>query len=360
MSKKIFNDDFFGKFRRSEDPKMPGADPEKDEDEVAVGAEDPPSRPRFSTLHKQIQDGKRFFQIPDRAGPMQTDSAEPKISFRPAPSQRVISKRSSYIVFGKDRPCQLPSGYGGKGALGADAIDIVVGRMSSLPKVNTRKRPRIVNSHFGADAARIYISQLTDIDTNFAIADGVIGNIKARSGIGIKADVVRIVGREGIKIVTGKGEFPGFGSSGEPNSLGGKIIQPSPTIELIAGNYDGPRTVFGGMFLPRESINSLQPVVAGDNLNSALKDLNGIIEKIMSAIFNLAVIQSAFNAAIGVNLWPANSPHYGAAGGASATQIIDMVINNIWQTRINANLWENNYCTPYGYKYICSRNVFAT
>ena len=70
----------------------------------------------------------------------------------------------------------------------------------------------------------------------------------------------------------------------------------------------------------------------------------------------MALIQTAFNSAIAVS----PIPHYGPAGAMSATQILDMVVANIWQTRINTVLWESNYCTPYGYKYICSRNVYAT
>jgi len=351
MSKKIYDKKFFEKIP-SDRTAGDSAEHIAGEGTSGESTKGPPS------LLKRIKAKLPVNEIPAHSGIMQTDGPEPKISLRPSPGQRVISKRNSFIVFGKDRPTTLASGYGGKGALGCDTIDIVVGRMSSLPKVNTRKKSTIVNPHFGADAARIYISQMTDIDTNFGIDDGIIGNIKARAGIGIKADAIRIIGREGVKIITGKAPFPGFGSSGETNSRGGKIIQPAPTIELIAGNHSGPRTVFGGMFLPRETINTLQPVVAGENLASAMKELTGILEKIMSAVFNLALIQTAFNSTISVTL-PV-LPHHSVAGGASATQILDMVISNIWQTRINANLWEANYCTPYGYKYICSRNVYAT
>ena len=56
--------------------------------------------------------------------------------------------------------------------------------------------------NFGADAARIYISQLTNVDTNFGISEGKTGLLKARSAVAIKADGVRIVAREGIKLVT--------------------------------------------------------------------------------------------------------------------------------------------------------------
>ena len=72
----------------------------------------------------------------------------------------------------------------------------------------------LVGNSFEADAARIYISELTDIDKNFGVTEGKSGEMKDRSGIGIKADGVRIIGREGVKIVTGRA-----GGTGEKNSL---------------------------------------------------------------------------------------------------------------------------------------------
>jgi len=307
-------------------------------------------------LDTQLKQGSPINVLPDTSGLIQTDGPTPRISFRPAPGQKIIKNRNSYIVFGKDRPTNLPSGYGGKGALGCDTIDIVVGRMSSIPSVNTRKRATIIDNHFGADAARIYISQLTDIDTNFGIADGIAGNAKARSGIGIKADVVRLVGREGIKIVTGKAPFPGFGFSGERNALGGLIRQPAPKIELIAGNNSGSEEVEGGIFMLREKVDNLQPIIKGANMVAALKDLQSMLENMMASIFNLAVVSTAFASVVSVSPFP----HHSVAGSMTATQLLDTVVNNIWQQRINSNLWEANYCYPFGYRYVCSRSVYAT
>lgn len=77
-------------------------------------------------------------------------------------------------------------------------IDIVVGRMASKPKENV-----FVDPDFEIDAARIYISQKTDIDKNFKLPNGSMGQSEGKSGIGIKADGIRIIGREGIKLVVG-------------------------------------------------------------------------------------------------------------------------------------------------------------
>tara|TARA_R100000315_G_C5225980_1_gene137037 strand:+ start:274 stop:1407 length:1134 start_codon:yes stop_codon:yes gene_type:complete len=328
----------------------------------------PSPRPRLR-LFDRLQAGLPVRDLPSDSGLFQTDGLSPRISLRPAPGQKVISKKNAFIVFGKDRPSTLASGYGGKGALNCDTIDIVVGRMSSAQNVNTTARSTIVNPNFGADAARIYISQLTDVDNNFGIVDGIAGNIKSRSAIGIKADAVRLVGREGVKIVTGKAPFEGF-QNGETNSLGGTIKQIQPKIELIAGNVEGTREVFTKDFLTfmrnrsipqkQQFINVIQPVTRSQNLADGLKELVTLFESLIQSVQNMATIQAAANAALGLDLFPLNIAHKGVAGSASAIQLVQMVINSTYQTRINANMWAANYCEPFGYKYICSRSVYAT
>lgn len=105
---------------------------------------------------------------------------------------------NTWIVLGRDRPASRVSGYGGKGDTQAGSIDIVVGRMASKPEDGL-----YVDPNFETDAARIYISQKTDIDENFNLSPGTIGSSTALSGIGLKADSIRIIGRQGIKLVTG-------------------------------------------------------------------------------------------------------------------------------------------------------------
>ena len=43
---------------------------------------------------------------------------------------------------------------------------------------------------------------MSDIDDNFELVDGSIGNSKNKSAIAMKADGIRIIAREGIKLVT--------------------------------------------------------------------------------------------------------------------------------------------------------------
>ena len=331
---------------------------------------------RIKNIETLIQENATINMVPATSGLFQTDAPTPNISFRPAPGQKMIANRNSYIVLGKDRPVGLPSGYGGKGAIGCDTIDIVVGRLSSVEKANTKKRETITDNNFGADAARIYISQMTDIDKNFGLAPGYWDNNSVgRSGIGIKADAVRIIGREGVKIVTGKAPFEKFGSDGETNSRGGKITRPMPPIDLIAGNMVSREDEEEGLPFPlsllhkqgklkvkppTDSIKVLQPVVRGENLVTCLEELQANIDELQGALMNFALIQLAFNSAVSVNLWPVNTAHYAGAGTAAGTQIMNQVISNLWHLRIKHNLWQLNYCNSLGKRYICSKSVSAT
>jgi hypothetical protein len=224
-----------------------------------------------------------------------------------------------------------------------------------------------VDNSFAADAARIYISQQTDIDTNFGIVEGSVGNPRARSAIGMKADGVRIFGREGVKIVTGKGNnWKGFGLKGETNSLGGKISQPAPGIELIAGNNTEPRKVYGGIFNPRETIETLQPVAMGYNTRDALRQLSDILGDILGAITNFALIQTSVNTATAAafassGIYPPHGVAAGVIGTANTVGMPSQVLSPLYHARMSKTFdFEFNYLYPFGYKFICSRSVKTT
>ena len=145
-------------------------------------------------------------------------------------SEHVIkNQNNSFIVLGRDRPSNRTSGYGGQGETQCGSIDMVCGRMSGDPRAVTQDGERVyANPDFTMDAARIYISQKTDVDQNFGLVTGRVGSPRTKSGIAIKADGVRIVGREGIKLVT---------RTDKRNSQGGQV-QSIVGIDLIAGNDD--------------------------------------------------------------------------------------------------------------------------
>jgi hypothetical protein len=311
---------------------------------------------------KVVDDMDNVNATPPNSGLFHTFPEVPNLSFKSAMNETVIQSSDSYIVLGTDRPGSFASGYGAVGSCAANSIDLVVGRGSSLNKGKGPKDGSILDNLFVSDAARINISQLTNIDLNFGLAPGseqkAHGNSVPRSGIGIKADDIRIMGRHSIKIITGKSSgFTGLPSKGEPNSLGGKEHQPAPTIELIAGNHIESRYVFGGMENPVKEMNTLQRAAMGDSLREGLEELTELIGELWSATFNFILGQSVFDAAVGVD--PLRSWVSAAATPAGYTKQ-EFVLNSLWQTKLNMEMWIQNHLKPHGYRYICSSNVKLT
>ena len=240
-----------------------------------------------------------------------------------APSEHVIEgTNNTWIVLGRDRPASLGSGYGATGVNNAGAIDICVGMMAGS-KTGAQQISN-VHPNMASDAARIYISAKTDIDENFGLSDGKQqklneGSTKGKSGIGIKADGVRIVARaNGIKLITGKGNFNNTGVNGEVDS-NGNILIPNDlgAIELIAGNdttdialseiIPEPLLAIIKAFFPiklPDKIKKLQPMVKGDNLILCFQFLLDIIENLMIKISTMADILAQFMLAVPAAIIP--------------------------------------------------------
>jgi hypothetical protein len=308
-------------------------------------------------------DGEKAKQIPPKSGLYHTAIncerlAGPggEINFIKGAGEQVMTNQGAWIVLGSDRPNSVRSGGGAAGSCHAASIDLVVGRLTGARKGKGPKKGAEVNPDFAADAARIHISQMTDIDHNFGIAQGHQPQSKNRSGIGMKADAIRIVGREGVKIVTGGMQDVQFQPGGEPTSMGSKIAQPSPGIELIAGNGVEDEVVWGGIFKPRERIRGLQGVALGYNTRDALQALADLLEMVLS-IADLAAETSIFMFnAVGIALWMALGP-------VSAALSIRKLISERMSAgvlRTELILYTLNYLSAMGFKAIWSRNVKAT
>ncbi|HHZ94202.1 MAG TPA: hypothetical protein EYN67_01300 [Flavobacteriales bacterium] len=255
--------------------------------------------------------------------------------------QHVIQYDNAYLVFGADHPEGMASGFGAEGDPNCNTIDLVVGRGAGARKGKGLKPHSMVNNNITTDAARIYISQKTNIDTNFALADGSLGNVKGSSAIGIKADGIRIVGREGIKIVTGGGR--GVKGGGETSSTGDPLVA-APKIDLLAGNND----------------ESLQPILLGTRTVKALEEYNDdIVETIAASLKTLGEIQSEFYGIIAESIGSVFPP-VGAAVNQVVSTIDSGVVQPMGQVRTNASLWKQNYLVASGDTYICSSNVRST
>ena len=235
----------------------------------------------------------------------------------------IKGKNNAWIVLGRDRPAGLESGYGGKGQTQCGAIDVVVGRMSA-----TRSGPqsdRRVAPNFFTDAARIYVSQKTDIDSNFALVGD--SQVEARSGIGIKADAVRVIGREGVKIVTGKGKnLEGVGQGGERNSQGGEI-ESIAGIELIAGNDVESET--------------LEPFVKAYALADTLQEMADFINSLANIVNEMAKNQSQLNQTLATHT---HEVPQAPAGVSKSMPAIDLAVKvGTTEVKNMSNVHQNLY-----------------
>ena len=270
-----------------------------------------------------------------------TQLIEPLPNFIEAASEKVTKgKNNSYIVLGRDRPSTRSSGYGGLGDTQAGMIDIVVGRMGSdVRGINKNGEKIFTDSDFRKDAARIYISQKADIDDYFRISTDNSPDSQTMSAIGIKADDVRIIARQNIKLVTGTD--PTNSRNGAVLSVGG--------IDLIAGNDD----------------QDLQSIVKGDNLTEFLSELVTKISQLNGTLINFVNYQLQFNNAtlqhyhyspfFGI----ATSPDLDILPTAGLPQLIKMgnnTVSRLARHKVNLKTLGLNYLKRTGSKYINSRN----
>ena len=213
----------------------------------------------LDTLSSAISNGASGQEILRIAGLNNERMLEPTAKYIRAAGEKVIQHGNITIVLGRDRPGARNSGYGGRGHTGAATVDIVAGRQCSPVQSTLNYDPNIEQ-----DAARIYISQKTDIDTNF----NTPGNSVAKSGVGFKADAVRIVGRESIMLVT---------RTEDTNSRGGTAGHGG--IQLVANN----------------NVTSLQPMVKGSNLVKMVQDMDERIKELHASLLNFMKDQNSFN-----------------------------------------------------------------
>ena len=257
---------------------------------------------------------------------------------------------NTWIVLGRDRPSGRSSGYGGRGDTQAGTIDIVVGRMGYRVREMKKDDILFVNPQFRNDASRIYISQKTDVDYNFRLVPGKVGSAgqlgtdtaRPTAAIAIKSDNVRIIAREGIKLVTER--------KGTMNAQGG-CNRSIKGIDLIAGNQDE-----GKYF-------SLQPIVKGNNLVRCLGSLAKHLEGLNGIVQALAKAQNTYNKALASHFH--NSPFYGEPTTPSfVVEYESTVVMNEYFNQVNRSIewnrknlkgWRQNYLWGSGGSMINSR-----
>ena len=236
---------------------------------------------------------------------------------------------NTWIVLGRDRPGGFDSGYGGLAHLRAGAIDIVAGRLSSM---DARMDSGPVNTNFGADASRIYISQKSDVDINFSIPPGKTGMSEAKSAIAIKADAVRVIARESLKLVTNT----------DSKLANGADAYVGVGVQLIAKCEDDI------------DHKKMQPIPKGDNLIAAFDELVKRVIQLNGIVANFLKTQQEYNKKL------ADHTHY-SPFFAQETSLDPYVMvqhqNTLIQQFINVEsalgknvnnllVWKGKYITP--------------
>tara|TARA_R100001126_G_C4887298_1_gene183295 strand:+ start:3344 stop:4321 length:978 start_codon:yes stop_codon:yes gene_type:complete len=204
---------------------------------------------------------------------------EPSIlPVRAKSEKRLTGDNGQCISLMRDTPRAPGTGYGAQ--TGAGTISIAVGYSSQDPASTTSDptgaglQSLVAIRNHKTTAAEIYVSQKTDSDDNLELPEGNIGNVRAKSSITLKADGLRFVAREGIKIVTG-------GTTDESNSAGAQMYS-VPRMNFIGGGDD----------------SDLQPVARGNQISIVVKDIYDQISNLNSILDTFITAQIEFNAAL--------------------------------------------------------------
>ena len=296
---------------------------------LGIYNEEDPDNPLYENLHERFE----------RLGVGCKALREPVPRFRSAECELTLGRSNSmkyntWIVMGRDRHGNMMTGYGGAGETQAGMIDIVVGRGGSEPSTEGRLNPSFIGQN--SDCARIYISQKAKIDQYFNLASGWVGSADGTSAIGIKADDIRIMSRQGVKIVTGT------------DSHNSRDVELNSTygIDLIAGNND----------------DDIQPLVKGDNLVACLvkiidnlNQLNSVVDQLSSVVMNMnGAIMGHTHAVVpgpipGSLVAGPSVTYTGAAGISAGIRNLVCVGAGLWTARANTMGLEANYLGPGGH-----------
>ena len=243
-------------------------------------------------------------------------------TFVKAPAEQVVSNGNSFCVLGLDRSSNIYSGFGGVKNTHCAAIDLVAGRMGYRARSSMDDGTTVnVDPNFKLDAARVYISQKSDPDGYFGLAAGRSGNTSKdspRSTVAMKADTLRFVARENIKLIT---------RTDAENSQGGDLDTGFTApfgIDLIAMNDD----------------SGLQPMVKGENLVKLLKIMLESIHDLRELFKNFLEYDRTLTLALMNHTH--QSPFFGASTSPSFVNLLPesmkSIINKLTNVELQLNL----------------------
>tara|TARA_Y100000114_G_scaffold136992_1_gene138925 strand:- start:87 stop:1109 length:1023 start_codon:yes stop_codon:yes gene_type:complete len=329
-----------------------------------------PPNSSVTTVDERINAGEELSSIPGDSGLLHSGVPRKHLTFREAANNSVIQHYGSYIVMGSDRLGHLGTGAGASG-IPSDAVDIVVGRGASLETPDSlagKATPGPAEGFIAgplptSDAARIYISSKSNIDKAFGLATAKRephegSNKHLLSAIAMKADNVRMIGRNNIKIVTGYND--GYSGGKEKNSLSGDSGQ-AGTISLIGGNYSGDETKYMGLFSEKgvvSKVSYLQPGIKGDNLVECLNAMFEYIDKVNATLFNTMMTMMSSTAAEIAS--PLSDPISKAEKIRGTGMMIPFGLESSFDTRTWALSQRRKYLQYGGEHHIRSANVYLT
>ncbi len=259
--------------------------------------------------------------------------------------EKIQGNHNSFIILGRDRPGDWKTGAGGKGDLQCGMIDIVVGRGQAVIANNKKKKKakilegvEKVGPMFHSDAARIYITQRAlNIDQYFGLRRSGGKTSINKSAVAMKADHIRVIGREKVRIYCGRGNWEGFETGiGETNSLGERLS--GQVIELQVGNQE------------------LHPMVLGKRLVDYLRNQQKVNRKVYKQLMEINLQLSVMNTTLGIlTAGVPMFPKFAADDVINFAEAFTLNLNSILQT-IN---YLDNDLIP-GKNHILSNSVFTT
>ena len=280
-------------------------------------------------------------------------------------TENVIESNGCFVVLHKDRPSSLASGGGGRGQTDCAAFTVITGLDSSNGQTDEKRSP-----NRATDASTLYLTQKGQTSSDFGLAKGssVGSNKLYRSGAALKSDRTAIIGREEIKIVTGKMRT----SSGQEKLAQGGSYSGAGSIQLIAGNFTGETKTgsinnLGSLGLKGKT-KYLQAVPKGDNLKELLekiiKNLNQLNAQILDNRRSIIELGTTFNSHVHLGVCPVGPVVTTPSPMIPAT--IQTVINQFIKISDNVGFSANqgvtrmNFLDPNFPSHINSKNVSTT
>jgi len=228
---------------------------------------------------KQIQDAKAITpkNIRDNiATGAILNNNEPELLIKAGEKVIKGDSNNSGIILGRDSPNGYGTGESAVGNTNCSSIEIVVGRGTAI--ADQRPPPgKLVDASTYYDAAKIYISERTNIDSAFNYGGVIPGTSEYQSAIALKADQVRLFSR-GHTII----------SSGMDNIPKEKVTKDTKAPQFKTREHSG-------VYLVANNTIGLQPLVKGQNLKEYLEKMSDQIIILHGLIAKFIEYQQEYN-----------------------------------------------------------------